>query len=242
MNKKETWYKKYTCEKLCEYHHEQFDEWWDPDLYDYKNYSYNLTVYCAKYINKWLHKDRYNWAEASWALAYYCTDYFDVWWDPARFDWENTSCFLAHYCSHKFSDSQLKELLNHHHINAREFAAAELEKRKQRKMTKSEWLSEYSGEHLCKFYSYKFKSWWDPDKWDWDNCSYWLIAYCHHRFKEWWDPDKFDWTYVSALKDYCEYDFSESQLNELLDHPNPKAKQFAEEVIERRKREKRRVV
>ena len=127
---KETWYKKYTCQELCKNHHKYFEEWWDPDLFDW---------------------------EDSWALAEYCSEYFDIWWDPEKFDWSgsdtmhkymnffdslwNTGNFnhksnlekLIEHCSSKFTELQLKQLLLHSNKKAREFATEELERRENDK-------------------------------------------------------------------------------------------------------------
>ena len=46
---KDEWWEKYNSEELCDYHNEQFDEWWDPDLFNWK-YSINLSKNCYKYF------------------------------------------------------------------------------------------------------------------------------------------------------------------------------------------------
>ena len=104
---------------LPEYCSAYLDIWWDAEKFNW-GYSSYLAEFCYYQFNKWWDPDKFRWEYSSY-LANYCTDYFNVWWDPEKFEW-NQSDYLLKYCSQKFSDDDLKKLLNHPHENAQLFA------------------------------------------------------------------------------------------------------------------------
>jgi len=150
---KDVWWSNYNSRDLCFYYSRYFDEWWDPDRFDWENKSWALSDYCSKHFDKWWDPDKFNqstfnflaqecsehfdkwWDPAkfnwdySWTLAAGCSSHFDKWWDPDKYDWvffDN----LESYCSSKFTDEQLKQLMMHRNAVARTFAKRELDRRK----------------------------------------------------------------------------------------------------------------
>jgi len=130
---KEEWWKKYNSWDLCYGHSKKFDEWWDPDKYNW-GFSYALAEYCSEKFNTWWDSERFDWHSGSRNLTKYCHKYFNKWWDINKYDWHNGyETFYMSGCSSKFTDSQLKQLLLHSHKYARKFAVEELKRREDEK-------------------------------------------------------------------------------------------------------------
>ena len=54
----------------------------------------------AEYFGTLFDPDKYNWGDYSWVLAEYCSDHFDKWFDPERYNWDYCG-YLAKYCPDK---------------------------------------------------------------------------------------------------------------------------------------------
>ena len=129
---KDEWWGNYRCTILCQYHSDNFDEWWDPDKYEWSQSSWALAQFCPKHFDKWWNPDKFDWGASSY-LAMYCPEYFSEWWDINKFDWELGSDNLSIYCATKFSNACLKQLLLHQDISARQFASEEIKRREDDK-------------------------------------------------------------------------------------------------------------
>jgi len=105
MTKDEYW-QEYSSKELCMYHAYPFDEWWDPE--------------------------RYNWENKSWALANHCSKHFNIWWDAEKYNWSDFY-ILSKNCLDKFTDSQLKQLFLHSDKKVRTFAKEEFDRRENDK-------------------------------------------------------------------------------------------------------------
>ena len=130
--KKKMWWHEYSSWELCKYNSQQFYEWWDTHLFDWKNNSWALAEYCSAYFNIWWDSEKYNWKDYSWALAQYCSEYFNIWWNPEKFEW-NELWSIELYCYDYFSELQLQQLFFNSNLKARKFAIKELNRRKNDK-------------------------------------------------------------------------------------------------------------
>ena len=53
---------------------------------------------------------------------------------------------------------------------------------------------------LCEYApSQAFDVWWDPDEFNWERDSTFLIDNFSDRFDDWWDPERFNWKYSASL-------------------------------------------
>ena len=89
------------CEHLCTKHTHEFDEWWDPEKYNWKDASEELARFCYEHFDKWWNEDKFNWIDESAVaeLMKCCYMYFDKWWDETRFNnLIDGSYGLARYC------------------------------------------------------------------------------------------------------------------------------------------------
>jgi len=74
-----------------------FNEWWDPNKFDWKGYSFFLAEFCTRYFDIWWDSDKYNWQDSRY-LAEYCSDHFPKWWNSERFNWQDGCWHLVKYC------------------------------------------------------------------------------------------------------------------------------------------------
>ena len=82
--------------RYCNYHL----DYWDPEQFDWKNYSPDIAYYASKYFDIWWNPDKFNWHK-SYILCRCCAKYFKKWWDPEKFNWFD-SADLAIYCNEYF--------------------------------------------------------------------------------------------------------------------------------------------
>jgi len=123
--KKENWWKKYDSTELCLSHYRQFNSWWDPEKYDWKQGSHSLAEFCFNDFDKWWDADKYDWVYDSAYLLNHCHEHFDKWWDVDKFDWEDSEHLVYLYVE-KFSVSDLKKLLLHPNKIIRQAAAGKI--------------------------------------------------------------------------------------------------------------------
>jgi len=64
---------------LCEEHADEFNEWWNPELFNWEGESNALAKYCHEHFEKWWDPNRLK--TTACILAKYCSEYFDKWWD-----------------------------------------------------------------------------------------------------------------------------------------------------------------
>jgi len=146
MTKKEYW-ETYGGRDLCKYRSDDFDEWWDPTLFDWDDSGY-LLLRCYSHFDKWWDPNKFDWGRSSynsiylyknefkkwWSpdefnyykgssiLALYFYYLFDKWWDPDKFDWKTGAEHLMGTCDTKFTTADLKRLLLNRNKYARKFA------------------------------------------------------------------------------------------------------------------------
>lgn len=147
---------------LCKEHIHEFDKWWNPELFNWKDASNTLAELCHEYFDTWWDPERFNWEDASSILAEYCHIHFHKWWDPNKFNWKKASSALARYY-HKFFDTWWDP---------------------ERFNWGYSWV-------LTTYCSNYFHKWWDPEKFDMDIVLPDLIQYCADYLSIWWDPTKF---------------------------------------------------
>ena len=121
---KEEWWENYDSWTLCWKYDDKFDEWWDPEKFNWED-SWALSRYCAENFDTWWDPDKFNWYNSSNALALYCNNHFNKWWDGDKYNWIYVKD-LREQCYFKFTQLQLKQLAFHPNKTARKFAINEL--------------------------------------------------------------------------------------------------------------------
>ncbi|MEM0173502.1 MAG: hypothetical protein QXI16_03230, partial [Sulfolobaceae archaeon] len=71
---------------LCKYAADKFDEWWDPERFDWRA-SVLLCIYLPDKFDIWWNPNKYYWCIGSGELCKYLPHKFDIWWDPNKFNW-----------------------------------------------------------------------------------------------------------------------------------------------------------
>jgi len=55
----------------------------------------------------------------------------------------------------------------------------------------------------------RIEDWWDEDKYNWKNCSWPLAECCSQYIKYWWNKDEFNWKTCSwVLAEHCSKQFN----------------------------------
>jgi len=156
-----------------------FAKWFDPEKFNWDDYSYYLTQYFSRHFDKWFFKDKFNWDDYSYYLTQYCSNHFDKWFDKEKFNWKKYSHYLPQFCSEHFDKWFDPEKFN--------------------------W-KDYSG-YLAIYCSNHFDKWFDAEKFNWYYSDF-LAKYCSNHFAKWFDPKKFNWNYYLYLIDYCNSQFT----------------------------------
>jgi hypothetical protein len=164
----------------------KFDEWWDPENFDWISESGSLAKYHRSDFDKWWDPERFNWADCG-NLAIYCSQHFDKWWDPNRVHWFTISSILASTYADRFDDWFDRDLFHPNgYIMLAKHCSDHFDK----------WWDKFKYDmhnmyNLIRYCNCHFDKWFDPDYF---NCSYLesIIEYCPDKFDKWFRPDKFD--------------------------------------------------
>lgn len=62
--------------KFC---NEQIEVWWDPEIFDWENYTKDLCIHCFKQFEVWWDPERFNLNENAKYLYEYCSEYKNIW-------------------------------------------------------------------------------------------------------------------------------------------------------------------
>jgi len=181
---------------LCQDHHDEFDKWWDPERFDWKN-SWALSEFCSANLQTWWDPDKFNWG-GSYMLAQHCSKDFDTWWDGKKFQWCQSK-YLAQHCSKHFDKwwdperydwNNVYPLIKNCYSNFDKWWEPE----------KINWGKE--SKNLAQYCSKYFDIWWEPEKYNW-RWSENLAQYCFDHFDKWWDANKYDWRFSELLAIHC---------------------------------------
>lgn len=82
-------------------HWDKFDLWFDTEKFNYESSTY-LAKFCSNKFDQWFNSEKFNWVYGSNHLAQFCFDKFDKWFNPEKFNWRIASGYLAEFCSNKF--------------------------------------------------------------------------------------------------------------------------------------------
>ena len=66
-------------EVLCQKCSTKFDDWWDPEEFDWHCYSWTLASHCWMHFEKWWNPNRFRWNKVE-ALVKCCSQYIEIWY------------------------------------------------------------------------------------------------------------------------------------------------------------------
>jgi hypothetical protein len=191
-----------------------FQEWFDPNTYDWK-YSDVLCKYYAPQFHLWWNTSKFKWENSSDYLIINCYDNFEEWWDGDKFEWSHLSLLTA-YCTEHFNIWWKCKQIASTMIDSIELC-------QNCHMYFDIWwdpkrfMWDIASDYLAQFCFNHFEKWWDPEKFHWASSSDQLAEFCSEHFNTWWNPELFNWGHSESLKEFCS-DYKSLWIHDYIIH------------------------